>query len=66
MRVVIDEKKCMGYASCVNSAPEIFDVDEDRNIAKIIAPSITPEMRNELLEAVRICPTGAIAIIEKD
>jgi ferredoxin len=70
--VKVDSKLCIAAASCVNVAPQFFDLDED-NVAFLIDPatkeartSITfyasPEDLVAIKEAVENCPTSAITL----
>jgi ferredoxin len=72
--VKVDTKLCIGAASCVNVAPNFFDLDEE-NTAFLIDPasgeqktSITFEANEEemaaLKEAVENCPTSAIVVLK--
>jgi ferredoxin len=64
MQVVLDDKKCCGYTSCVVAAPEVFDFDDPTNVAKVLDGHPGEERRAQVLEAVRSCPVGAITLIE--
>jgi ferredoxin len=57
--ITIDRELCIGSGSCAYVAPEIFVLDEDGMPSVAATPeAVTPE----LLEAVQICPTGAIRV----
>jgi ferredoxin len=72
--VKVDSKLCIGAASCVNVAPQFFDLDED-NAAFLIDPagggqkySMSIDASDEdlaaLKEAVANCPTSAIQMLK--
>lgn len=63
MKVVVDFELCQSYAICVEIAPKIFEVDENDDL-QILLENPPEEMRQELEEAVRLCPRQAIAIEE--
>lgn len=58
VRVIND--KCIGAASCVAIAPQLFKLNE-QNIAEVISQNDTDD--NKLLSA-QSCPTSAIEVID--
>jgi ferredoxin len=62
MRIEIDRDRCIGSASCVHVAPDVFQLDEDR-IAIVVDPHGAPEER--VREAARNCPTEAILLADE-
>lgn len=62
-RVRITRPKCIGAASCMAIAPDIFVLDEE-TIAKFVE-SDNPST-SELLLAAQSCPTAAIEIIDQE
>ena len=63
MRVVVDFDKCKSNAICMGIAPEVFEVRDD-NFLYILQENPPERLRPKMQEAVRSCPTGAIAIEE--
>ena len=71
LTVSIDPALCIGAASCVASAPELFQLDED-NIAyfntaatgpaRSLTLDATDEQKRDIDEAAANCPTGAIGV----
>ena len=64
MRVEVDLGKCQGYANCVAAAPDVFDLDEDSGLSKVIAPQLGEEQRAAVEEAARLCPVQAIQVAD--
>ncbi|SFO65351.1 2'-carboxy-2,3-dihydroxybiphenyl 1,2-dioxygenase small subunit and ferredoxin fusion protein [Pseudonocardia ammonioxydans] len=62
MKVVLDVAKCEGFASCVLSAPEVFDLDEEDNIAIVLEAEPPARLRSALEAAVLACPVRAITL----
>jgi ferredoxin len=59
--VTIDRSKCQGYGNCVMAAPGIFDLDEsDKTV--LLVDRVAEESLVEIKQAVRECPTGALAL----
>ena len=60
-RVVVDFDKCKSNAVCMAAAPEVFEVRDD-NFLYILQEEPGEELRDQVEEAVRTCPTGAITL----
>ncbi len=61
MKIVIDWDLCQGHANCTGDAPEIFSVDDDGKLTVKI-PEPPESLREQVENAVRFCPTGAISV----
>ena len=55
----IDDHACLGHGDCAVVAPEAFRVD-DLAVVTGSAPD------DQLLEAARACPAGAILLVDAD
>ena len=61
--MTVDPELCIGTAECVRLLPEAFRIDEARGVAApTAAASLADPVR--LAEALRACPTGAIALAD--
>lgn len=61
MKIVVDFDKCDSNGVCCGIAPDLFELD-DQNFLVIHDEEPGEEHRETLEEAVRSCPTGAIAL----
>lgn len=61
MRVLLDTKRCIGSAQCMMAAEELFDIDDDEGVVKLIRQP-TPNEAERARAAAIACPTGAIAV----
>lgn len=61
MKVVVDFDKCKSNAVCMAAAPEVFEVRDD-NFLYVLQEEPGEELRGQVEEAVRTCPTGAISL----
>jgi ferredoxin len=53
----VDELACAGHGDCALVAPAVFRVDE---IAEVIGEGPA----DQVLEAAKLCPAGAIAVVD--
>jgi ferredoxin len=61
-RIEIDRELCSGFASCVQDAPEIFELDTSGTATLRVKETDDERAR----EAAANCPMNAIAIVELD
>jgi len=62
MKVILDPDVCDAHGDCVVAAPEIFDLGDDDEVAKVLMPEPGEDMREMALEAADACPVQAITI----
>jgi ferredoxin len=60
LRAQIDDAGCIGQGDCVDIAPGVFILEHD--IAELAAPGTDEQLR----QAARACPTGAILLFDRD
>ncbi|GAB4079103.1 2-keto-4-pentenoate hydratase [Modestobacter muralis] len=63
MKITVDHERCEGFASCVVSAPDLFDLDDERNVAVVLEP-VAADARALALEAAASCPVRAITVLD--
>lgn len=65
MKITLDQVRCVSGGQCVFVAPEVFDQrDEDGVAFLLVDPNNVPEeYRDEVIEAIDICPAQAIEMI---
>jgi ferredoxin len=61
MEVRIDEELCTGCGLCEETCPDIFKMDEDKDIAVIIKTDYDEYDEECIQEAVESCPSEAIS-----
>jgi ferredoxin len=54
----IDLDVCIGCSACVDTAPEVFVLNESLGVALVINPGGAPE--EKIQEAIDICPVHCI------
>jgi ferredoxin len=61
--VQVDHEICAGFGDCVERAPEVFVLDDDRLAVILDADAVG---RDVLREAAETCPVSAILIFDAD
>ena len=56
----IDDSLCLGHGDCVHAAPGVFILEGD------VAEQVAQGTENQLREAARACPAGAIILLDAE
>jgi ferredoxin len=62
MKVIVDAERCELHGECLIAAPEVFEIEDDKESVTIINPEPGEELRGRVEEAVMMCPVAAIRI----
>lgn len=62
MKAKVDENTCTGCGLCVDTCPEVFQLED--SLAKVIAAQVPAKARAACREAADNCPVQAITIEE--
>ncbi|HET6501815.1 MAG TPA: (4Fe-4S)-binding protein [Amycolatopsis sp.] len=62
MRIIADTNTCVGAGQCVLTDPEVFDQSQDDGT--VILLNERPADVEKAREAVNICPSGALSLVE--
>ncbi|MBA3906716.1 MAG: (4Fe-4S)-binding protein [Pseudonocardiales bacterium] len=63
MRVAAERDVCVGAGMCVMSAPAVFDQDDEGVVVLLVDEPAGPAAA-AAREAVRLCPSGSLSIVE--
>lgn len=63
-RVVVDKDTCIGSASCVAIAPDLFELDDDGKA--VVKDGASLEDVIEVLDAAKSCPVDAIIVYDTE
>jgi ferredoxin len=62
MEIYIDESRCIGSGQCAYTAAGVFEVN-DEGLSEVVDLELAKRRRAELDQAVRLCPTDAISVV---
>ena len=58
----INESECIGCGLCVDTCPEVFVINDNENIARVIVANVPDEAIDSCHDAVDSCPTSVISL----
>ena len=64
MKVIIHASKCALHGECVIAAPEVFEIDDDKDVVTVIDPEPGERLRSKVEDAVLMCPVAAISLAD--
>jgi len=64
-KVKVDFDLCESNALCEAIAPDVFRIDDD-DFLQVDDPTVTPENRARIEQAIAACPRSALSIVEDD
>ena len=64
-KVKVDFDLCESNALCEAIAPDVFRID-DGDFLQVDDPTVTPENRARIEQAIAACPRSALSIVEDD
>jgi ferredoxin len=62
MKVVVDELRCDAHGQCVDACPEVFALDDDDDVVRVLVEEADESLRPKLDRAATVCPKAAISI----
>lgn len=65
IRIEIDKKRCEGHGLCEQTAPDIFQLDDD-GIAEALINPVSPELQTKASAGARVCPVAAVHLVEEE
>jgi ferredoxin len=63
VRIVVDRDLCQGHGVCESEAPTVFTVSKAGDLT-VLDATPPPDMRSQVEQAVKFCPTHALSIEE--
>lgn len=63
MRISVDLDTCAATGGCVHQAPGVFAIGDD-GMLHVLIESPDESMRESVMRAADLCPTGAITVVD--
>ncbi|HWI73815.1 MAG TPA: ferredoxin [Baekduia sp.] len=60
MKVKVDFDQCDAHGMCVDACPEVFALDDDDDVVRLLVEEPGESLREDLDMAVGACPKAAI------
>lgn len=60
-RIVVDFDRCEGHGLCEQTAPEVFQLDDEGEL-RLTGEEVTAEHEGAVAAAVRVCPVAALKV----
>ena len=60
MKAVVDQDSCTGCGICVDTCPDVFEIDGDT--ATVTADPVPEEFEADVRQAAEHCPVEAISV----
>ncbi len=62
--VRIEKNNCIGSENCINVAPDLFELDENRICEFVEKENEIP--KDKIIEACSVCPVSVLYVFDKD
>lgn len=62
MKLLVDYDLCEGHGECAIAAPDVFDLNESGEKVVLLQEEPGEELREQVVEAVKICPIAALQL----
>lgn len=63
MKITVDFDLCEVHGDCVLAAPEVFDIDDDDDVVRVLNDEPGEELRSKVETAMKMCPVSAIKLV---
>jgi ferredoxin len=61
MRIIADRERCEGHGLCADTAPEVYELDDDA-IVVLVHDTVPPDLERKAEAGARVCPVAALRI----
>ncbi|MCF8228378.1 MAG: ferredoxin [Bacteroidales bacterium] len=61
MKFIVDEDLCIGCAACEEACPDVFQMSDDGEMAKVILDPVPEDLQDCAMTAEEECPVEAIS-----
>lgn len=64
MRVRVNGEKCEAHGECVLAAPDVFDIDEETLVSRVLIEEPDESLQASVRDAESLCPVQAVLVEE--
>jgi ferredoxin len=61
VRIAADRDRCEGHGLCVDTAPEVYDLDDDA-VVVLLHQLVPAELERKAEAGARVCPVAALRV----
>jgi ferredoxin len=61
MRIAADRERCEGHGLCADTAPEVYDLDDEAVVVLLHDP-VPAELERKAEGGARVCPVAALRV----
>lgn len=62
MRIDADRIRCEGHGLCADTAPEVYELDDDA-VVVVRHDVVPPELERKAEAGARVCPVAALRVL---
>lgn len=62
MKIEIKLPTCEGYGLCAETAPEVYELDDEGYVRLKVGEPISPELEQLAGAGARVCPVAALVV----
>jgi ferredoxin len=62
MKVKVDELRCDAHGVCVSICPEVFSLEDDKDVVTVLVKEPDDPLRERVERAAFRCPKAAITV----
>ena len=63
MRVHVEDGRCEGHGLCADTAPDVYDLDDDAVVVLKTTGEIPERLQRAAEAGARVCPVAALRIV---
>ena len=61
MRIAADRERCEGHGLCADTAPDVYDLDDDA-VVVVLREDVPPALERKAEAGARVCPVAALRV----
>jgi ferredoxin len=61
VKIVADRERCEGHGLCADTAPDVYDLDDDA-VVVVLREDVPPALERTAEAGARVCPVAALRV----